>query len=358
LASPCSFNATRAATLSGGIEIIADSFSPAQALWNNRDLISDKSRRFADMHRAIGYDVDLDLPQLAQWFAVAMEFKPDVIVELGRHYGNSTCTFVEAANHLTGCRVVSLCLTDDWQRHSRARVAKVVEPEWFRPLDARVGDILATDYDDILQGAKRVLVLWDAHGYAVAGCVLGAILPKIRSREHLVIMHDVCDTRYGEWDLKYGDQKLWKGSEPIEGSFLLGHLYSYVEQTISAVDFTSRNHLPLRTFGESLYTDLSELERTRLQQKLADLYSPKSYWAWLSLNELTADAPVSFPQFSRVEPTRFDPHAPLAPTKDNIDKLQAVIAFMEGSPLWKLRNRLQPVKPFADPWLNRFRHPR
>jgi hypothetical protein len=333
-------------------------FSPAMALWNHRHAIHERRARFIAIHDAIGYRVDLDLPQLAQWFAAAMEFKPDLILELGRHYGNSTCTFVEAANALSSCRVVSLCLTDDWKTHSWPRVSKVVPPGWNLSLDARVANILAVDYDEILGNSKRVLVLWDAHGYAVAECVLSRILPAIRERAHLVLMHDICDTRFGDWDLGYGGQRLWKGGETIEGGILLGYFYSYVEQAISAMDFTSRNGLTLHTYGESVHEQLTEPERVEIATYLSNFYSPKSLWAWLSLNELPIDFNVSYPQPAPAGSNEFDVHGPLSASKESIDMLQATIRHMEGSPFWKLRGALQWLKPLVDPMRNRFFGPR
>jgi cephalosporin hydroxylase len=48
--------------------------------------------------------------------AAVLEFKPDLILELGRAMGNSTAAFTNAANLLgpSACRVLSLCLSYEW----------------------------------------------------------------------------------------------------------------------------------------------------------------------------------------------------------------------------------------------------
>ena len=44
-------------------------------------------------------------------------------------------------------------------------------------------DILEFDYRKALSDAKRVLIFWDAHGFDIAECVLGEILPIVAAGE-------------------------------------------------------------------------------------------------------------------------------------------------------------------------------
>jgi hypothetical protein len=48
-----------------------------------------------------------------------------VILELGRGQGNSTCAFTEATNLKQGqMRVLSLCLSDNWERQFGIETAR------------------------------------------------------------------------------------------------------------------------------------------------------------------------------------------------------------------------------------------
>src|SRR5262249_29991696 len=152
-------------------------------------------------------------PQWAQWYSVALGFKPDLILELGRDRGNSTSLFTQAAARLSTTRVVSLCRSGDWASLVVPRLARVVNSAWFDRLDARVADIVPADYAAILDRSRRVLLLWDAHGFEIAEIVLGEILPRLAEREHLMLMHDISDNRYAGVSRSYNGQPLWKGSK-------------------------------------------------------------------------------------------------------------------------------------------------
>jgi hypothetical protein len=148
--------------------------------------------RFAELHALVG-SPPLDLP-LADWrelYQLTVEFKPDLVLELGRGYGNSTCVFVEAV-HGAGGRVVSIGNDGnrEWERSTVPRLEPLVGRRWFRPLTALHADIRDVDYAAILNRRRRVLVYWDAHGRDVAETVLADVLPRLPS-ENLVIVDDV-----------------------------------------------------------------------------------------------------------------------------------------------------------------------
>ena len=90
--------------------------SPAQALLAHADKIAETRDRITALYRAVNSPEALTLSQWAQLEAFALAFAPDLIVELGRGGGNSTCCFLEAAHHLRAqgrrCRVLSLCLSE------------------------------------------------------------------------------------------------------------------------------------------------------------------------------------------------------------------------------------------------------
>ncbi|MEX2287787.1 MAG: hypothetical protein WD648_11905 [Planctomycetaceae bacterium] len=272
---------------------------PASAYWNQRDALASSRQRLMALHAAVGRPNDLHLSQFAHLFAVALEYRPDLILELGRHYGNSTCSFTEAANQLgaDSCRVISLCRSPAWESQRPAAVAAVVPDDWFEPLTTYRCDILDFDYQRLLSGARRVMVFWDAHGYNVAECVLGGILPLLADRPHVVIMHDLSDARYcGSQNLQYGSHHLWRGGNGSGARLRIGHIDSAVEQAVAIIDFTTRNDLPLHSADESLHTELfaDASKMAELEQMLGDEMIPRlAHWFWFSCNE--GQKPLTFP---------------------------------------------------------------
>jgi hypothetical protein len=271
--------------------------TPAQAYWNQRDAFKAARPRLQALAKGVNSAGDLSTFQWAQLFSFAMEFAPNLIVELGRGYGNSTCVFAEAANRLPDCRVLSLCNTEFWDRDVQPRLKKVVPASWFAPLDARYGDILAFDFEKALLGRERVLVFWDAHGFAVAECVLGDILPRLAARPHVVAMHDLSDARYfppGVDD--YGADELWTGDG--KGWLRIGNIKSTVAQAIAITDFCTRNRLTLDSADHSFHSELSPEQLAELRATLGDEYcSVEGHWFWFSLNE--KPGPYTFPRYVR-----------------------------------------------------------
>jgi len=249
--------------------------SVGQAMWNQRQTIADLRNQFKVLSGAVNRPGDLFLCQWAEIAAFALEFRPDIIVELGRGFGNSTCCFVEVAHRLSEvskCRVVSLCRSNEWHKCTVPRLNNVVSPDWFRPLEIRVCDILETDVTELLGSAQRCLVLWDAHGFGVAEWVLATLLPGLIERPHVVLMHDLSDLRYDMSIPEYQDVEMWKGTNADAPSFCLGHIFSNVAQAISIVDFTSRNRVPLHSAAESLENEIGRdpAKRNTLKELLGD----------------------------------------------------------------------------------------
>ncbi|MBM0742420.1 hypothetical protein JOY44_12465 [Phormidium sp. CLA17] len=277
--------------------------TPAMAVWNNREKIAASRSRLQALYEAVDWANDLDLYQWTQWFAIALEFQPDLIVELGRGMGNSTCVFTEAANQLGDCRVVSLCLSPDWDATVKHRVAQVVPDSWFQKLETRTEEILTTDVQALIGDSQRVLVLWDAHGFDMAEFVLGGLLPTLEHRHSFVVMHDISDGRYSRINPSYQGKRLWRGTR--EGFNREGHSRLYlnyldtaVEQTIAIVDFISRNGLTLESADHSLQTELSSERISELQNSLeAKFFRLDGHWFYFSLNEKTKGEEIYFPNF-------------------------------------------------------------
>jgi FkbM family methyltransferase len=280
-------------------EGILQTFRPAVACWNQRHVIATLRDRILMLSRAVDRPTDLLPFQFAQLMSAAMDYHPDVIIELGRGRGNSTCAFTEASFQKQGSiRVISLCLSNDWEQQTVPRLRKVAPEKWFAPLSALRTDILEYDYRQALAGARRAILFWDAHGFEIAECVLGKILPVLAGMEHLVFMHDLSDTRYASKEhLDYGPHGLWKGNNWEGPRLKIGIVDSAVEQAVAALDFTTRNRLTLDSADHSLHEDLSAAQQSEMASLLGDLFDTQGHWFYFTLNE--RPGPYTFPQFRK-----------------------------------------------------------
>jgi hypothetical protein len=274
-------------------------FTPAQAYWKQRRALCASADRIRALSAAVDHAIDCHPYQFAQLVSAALEFEPDVILELGRGKGNSTCAFTEASYQKGGSiRVVSICNSPDWRIGTAPRLRPIVPASWFTPVDAHEGDILTFDFAKVLVGARRVLLFWDAHGFAVAECVLGGILPLLAPLEHVVIMHDLSDSRYGAPEqMSYGPHGLWKGNNWEGPRLKIGFIDSAVEQSIAALDFTTRNRLSLDSADHSIRSTFTEGMREEMATMLGDLFSLQAHWFYFTLNE--QPGPYTFPRFER-----------------------------------------------------------
>jgi hypothetical protein len=272
-------------------------FSVGEAYWNHRTALAALKERIFFFAETVGDPMSLSIFQYAQLLATALEFRPDFILELGRGAGNSTCAFTEAANHLGlgPGSVLSIDLNDEWNRRSVPRLMERLGESWFSSLVAAQQDILAFDFRAALAGASRVLVFWDAHGFDVAECILGAVLPELVAKPHLVLMHDMSDSRYGQPNnMDYGDNGIWKGTDFSGPRLKFGTVDSAVEQSIAVLDFSTRNRFPLHSVDH----DLHALEPDRiaeLRSVLGDLFNLSAHWCYFDLSE--GRMPPTFPVF-------------------------------------------------------------
>jgi hypothetical protein len=278
----------------------------------------------------VGSPRDLLLFQWAQLMAMVLQFRPDLILELGRGCGNSTCCFVEAAHALAriphehqpsgtalaqpsssvnrsgatrDCKVRSLCLSSTWRTTTVPKLRSALPPDWFAPLSALETDICQFDFAEALAPARRVVLFWDAHGFQVASTVLSQIMPLLAGKPHLVLMHDMCDARYlGEGSRFYRENVLWTGNDWDGPRVRLGHVESTVEQAIAAVDFSSRNRIELHSADHSFHTELAADQQRQLQASLGELFSLNGYWFYFSLNE--GEPPFTFPRTRDEVPSR------------------------------------------------------
>jgi hypothetical protein len=293
--------------------------------FEQRHAIAEDAARLRALRHIVNSPADLAAQQWAQWYSVARGFRPDVILELGRGRGNSTALFTQAASRLPDTRVVSLCYSSDWGDDVEPQVRKLVEPGWLDRLDARRADILATDYDAIFGSSQRVLVLWDAHGFEIAEVVLGRILPMLKEREHLFLLHDISDNRYSESSRAYGGP-MWKGPAWQERTRQwgartnIGWMSSIQNQVIAVADFSARNNVELQSADHEYrqFFNANPEAAAEMTTVIGDEYfSVQSHWAYLSLSGKAG--PFHFPadsarpaceQVAAVTVERVDPALP------------------------------------------------
>jgi hypothetical protein len=151
-----------------------------------------------------------------------MDFKPDLIIEFGRASGNSTALFNEAANQLGNSKVISLCLSTDWQRNTAPGIKKIVDKNWFDKLDDKVCNFISEDIGQYLDAeiakSQRVSLLWDAHEFDVAEFILGRVMPQVSNKQNLILMHDISDIRYCKEERDYDGQGVWRGGYDTDQS--------------------------------------------------------------------------------------------------------------------------------------------
>lgn len=280
----------------------------ARCLYNQRHRVTVNADRLRALCGAVGRENDLFLSQWCHLYALALEFQPDLIVELGRGYGNSTCVFTQAANDLPGCRVISFCLSDDWEKRIWPRVRRLVPDDWAARLEARTEDITRVDFQALTEGAQRILVFWDAHGIEIADAVLARFMPAIAGRPHVVAMHDVSDARHAAVPQGYKELAFWRGQHQAwEGEtarLRIGWIDTAVDQVIPVLDFLARNGLELHSADHDV--DMDIVQNEKVLRELEDTYpegffATVNHWVYFSLNE--ASTPYHFPAYGGVPDT-------------------------------------------------------
>ncbi len=194
--------------------------------------------------------------------------------------GNSTCAFTHAANHLAEkCRVVSICLSSNWDEWTKSRVQKVVSTEWFEPLETLKGNILMYDYEALLADAHRVFLFWDAYCFEIAECVLGRILHLLQSKRYIVVMHDLSDARYDRPEVNsYQHRRFWRDQSFDRAPLRIGNIQSWVAQSIAILDFATRNGIALDSADHSNHTMFDEdmQKRREMANTLGELFDTQA----------------------------------------------------------------------------------
>jgi hypothetical protein len=275
----------------------------SRCLVNQARPIAANADRLRRLHETVGWSNDLKLHQWTHFYALALEYHPDLVIEFGRGYGNSTCVFAEALRHGDAAsRLVSLCNSTSWTDVTLPKLKDLVDTAWLSRIDVRTGDIRVFNLAGIVADARRILVLWDAHGVAVADCVLARLMPLISDRDHFVVMHDVSDNRYTGNRFDYRGLPFWRGQEGgwsgDTARLYLGWIDTAVEQVIPAIDFTTRNHIELGSADHRVKLDIcddSALLQTLRATYPDGMFDPVNHWAFFTLND--ADPPYTYPTY-------------------------------------------------------------
>ena len=293
---------------------MTEHFSAARAIWDNRERIAQALPQLrelrATLHDATGGPRDFVRQQWLQLASVVYAFKPDLIIELGRGYGNSTCAMSFAASLLAPapCRILSLCLSTSFAEVSRPKL----EPRFgslFAPLTALTGDISGRDFSADLASARRVFVFWDAHGYELAQDLLGGLFRELQDKPHLSVVHDMADLKYMDPDFRrHGSADKWAALGSAPPKYVLGDVGAQYEEGIALVDFFSRNALPFRSAESSYFDELSEKQHRDLKAMFGDDFSRYGFWYSFSLNERSDGQALTFPP--RPTPSVAEPPPP------------------------------------------------
>jgi methyltransferase family protein len=243
----------------------------------------------------------LSVLQGLQLYALCLELRPDLITELGRGYGNSTCLFAHAVVQNARGRLVSFDLDPHWEERTLPKLRTSEFKSLLPVIDARLENIKGADFAAIAGDARTIFVFWDAHGWEAADGVLCRLLPAIAARTHIVACHDLSDNRYVQVERAYNNRMFWRSAElkEITARYNLGWVNTQEPQFLPLMDFLWRNRCTLRSADEDLALwrrDHAE-RQTAVERAIgADAFSPGCHWGYFSLND--APGELTFPATS------------------------------------------------------------
>ena len=168
-----------------------------------------RRQRFATLREVVDWPGDLFLEQWLRLYDRAVSAEPDLLIEIGRGYGNSTVVLTDAA-HALGTILISVGndMVYGWASRTRPRLQPIVGEDWFRPLTIIQGDV----GDFTPPPCDRPFLFWDAHGAEVADAVLGRLLPALPSGSTTVVVHDISTPEEAAaHPLDIGYPNCWRG---------------------------------------------------------------------------------------------------------------------------------------------------
>jgi len=228
------------------------------ALWRHRQELEHEAARMCELSELIGASSDLNAGQWGQLYAMAAAFAPDLIVDLGRGYGNSTCLFTEVAHRLGNTRVVSIGFRDDhaWAERTEPKLRNALPTRWFEPLTIIEQDVRRVDFSLVYGSATRILLFWDMLGYGVTRYILDHALPPLAARDHLILVKDVTDARYHWVENAHRAANLLSQSSEVRA------LGAFLER--NEIRFATAEHA-LRVWREEHTAEAVELESACVQ---------------------------------------------------------------------------------------------
>jgi len=278
-----------------------------KAFWKHREAIGSKVDLIRKIIEATGSNLLFRDYQWTQFLAFILEFKPDLILEIGRVHGMFTFASMIAKNMMRPhkCEVVSFGQFEEW-KNNYEKIDSFFEEDWF---DARFvfqeESIYYFPFEKNLGDAKRILLLWVGNDFEYTDCILGRLLPQIADLQHAVIVHPVSDARFLSPSLLQYKDTLWVEDTVSGPTFIIGNVYSYLDKSLKIMDFSARNGVTFFSADMSLHEEFGgDSERMQQMRKLLgrDCFSMEAQWRWFSLNETPFEP--TFPTLSVGETPR------------------------------------------------------
>ncbi len=186
--------------------------------------------RFFSVERQICFSTPKRLTDVIPWhihipfaFYLVQRLRPQMIVELGVHRGDSYCALCQAVDELglsTACYGV-----DSWKGDEHAGLySEEIHKEftaYHNPLYGRFSKLLKMDFNDALHyfsdKSIDLLHIDGSHFYSSAGHDFFSWLPKMRD-DGLIMLHDIYvrEREFGVW-------KLWEELKGTYQTFELSH---------------------------------------------------------------------------------------------------------------------------------------
>jgi hypothetical protein len=268
------------------------------ALRSHRDSISAAAGL---LRSALSRVIDPDpvvFSEAVHWMALTLEFKPDIVLEIGRGRIHSTVAFGIAAKQLGACRVQSFGAAGD---PLELVLAAAEGAGWPSCVELINGVSSRHDFRRHIGSAKRPLVFWNSCGFDWADTVIAHILPSITNRPHLVICTDIWDSRFSEMPSGYAGRPLWRGMEDYllfrireeRAPLRLGWFATTVDHAIPLMDFCARNRIELHSPSMEFAQLKPEILAALREDLPEDMRCSPTGWSWFCLR--TANPPYSFP---------------------------------------------------------------
>jgi hypothetical protein len=145
------------------------------------------TERFALLADRVAAPNDLPLDQWYGLYERAVASGADLLLEVGRGYGNSTVVLTEAA-HATRARVVSVGFDEPpaFESITWPKLQPIVGDAWRAPLTVVQADVR----DFTPPPSERCFLFWDAHGPEVAETMLDRLIPVLPAGSQVVV-HDI-----------------------------------------------------------------------------------------------------------------------------------------------------------------------